>query len=83
LGGCCGRCWADISLGRLGQKCGAPLDDATTIQTAITVAIVHGNVKYKCGKLDYVCKTVEKAASASTAHHTDNKWNPSQNGNTS
>jgi hypothetical protein len=47
---------------------------------AIGVAIVRGNAKYELGCLHYICESMEEAASASTAHHSTNRWNPSQNG---
>ena len=50
---------------------------------AIGVAIVRGNAKHKLGRLHYVRATPEEAAAVCRAHHSDNRWKPSQNGRAS
>jgi hypothetical protein len=47
---------------------------------AIRVAIILGNAMHKLGHLHYVRESMEEVANASTAHHSNNKWNPSHNG---
>ena len=50
---------------------------------AIGVAIVRGNVKHKLGGLHYVRETAQAAAYTAGAHHSENRWKPSQNGRAS
>ncbi len=64
----------------LDRKGGAYQIMLQQFRRAIWVAIVRGNAKHKLGRLHYVCKSIEEAADASTAHHSTNKWNPSHNG---
>jgi len=44
---------------------------------AVRVAIVPCNAKHKLRHLHYIHEPAEKAATLNTAHHSDNKWNPS------
>jgi hypothetical protein len=50
---------------------------------AIGVKIVRGQAKHKLARLHYVRATAEEAAAACCAHHSDNRWKPSQNGRAS
>ena len=50
---------------------------------AVGVAVVRGNAKHKLGRLHYVRATPEEAAAVCRAHHSDNRWKPSQNGRAS
>ena len=50
---------------------------------AIGVSIARENAKLKLSRLHYVRATATEAADACKAHHSDNRWRPSQNGRAS
>ena len=50
---------------------------------AIGVAIVRGNAQHKLARLHYVRATAEEAEATCKAHHSNNKWIPSQQGRVS
>ena len=50
---------------------------------AIGVCIVRGQAKLKLSRLHYVRETVAEAADICKQNHSDNKWNPNQNGSSS
>ena len=65
------------------RKGGAHVIMLQQFRRAIGVAIARGNAKLKLGRLHYVRATAAEAAAACRAHHSDNRWKPSQNGRAS
>ena len=50
---------------------------------AIGVCIVRGQAKLKLSRLHYVRETVAEAADICKQNHSENRWNPNQNGSSS